>query len=84
MLLNPLCLIGAFTVAELPLSPEAVAAQADRQAATTAKQCRLDPHYGYLVITGVEKSAYAFLEGIAPWRAAGGGYSGREADRAQL
>jgi hypothetical protein len=47
MLLNPLCLIGAFTVAELPLSPEAVAAQADLQATTTAKQWRLDPHGHY-------------------------------------
>jgi hypothetical protein len=61
----PLCLIGAFTVAELPLSAEAVAAQGDRQAATTAQQWPPDPHYAYPVITGIEKSAYAFLEGIA-------------------
>jgi hypothetical protein len=48
-----------------PLSAEAVAAQGDRQAATTTQQWRPDPHYAYLVITRIEKSAYAFLEGIA-------------------
>ena len=63
--------MAPFAVAELPLPPEAAAAQADRQAATTAQQWRLDPHYAYLVITGIKKSAYAFLEGIGPWRAAG-------------
>jgi hypothetical protein len=63
--LDPLCLIGAFTDAELPLSPEAVAPQVNCQAASTAQQWPLDPHYAYLVITGIEKSAYAFLEGIA-------------------
>jgi hypothetical protein len=63
--LDPLCLIGAFTGAELPLSPEAVAPQVNGQAASAAQQLPLDPHYAYLVITGIEKSAYAFLEGSA-------------------